>query len=499
MVPCFQQAHFLAEALESIRRQTVPAAEVIVVDDGSTDDVGAVLQAYPEARAIRQENRGLSAARNTGLRSASGDLVTFLDADDRLLPRAIEAGASALSGRPDCAFAYGGFRYFGAGGTRTPRKPRLVSADPFTSLLEQNFIAMHATVMYRRAVLLECGGFDERLKACEDYDVYLRLTREHPILAHEELVAEYRQHGENMSGDARRMLRNVFAVLDAQRPFATNAERRRALRSGRIRWQQLYARRAFHRSLVDAVGYSVLHPKAMVLWFFPALGRRAARRWRQWRDRKIDFGSFRRLTPLGDDFDTGRGLAIDRHYIEAFLRRNAGDIHGDVLEIGDDHYTKAYGSGVTRANVLSLQPGAKATFVDDLTAGAAIPSAHFDCVIVTQTLQYILDVEKAIATLARIVKAGGVVLATVPGITQVSRDEWTDLWCWSFTPRSARKLFERHFDPRDVTVEGHGNVLTSISFLEGVPAGTLTEAELGFHDPHYPMLITVRAVKSAAR
>ena len=510
MVPCFQQAHFLAEALASIRQQTLPAAEVIVVDDGSTDDIGAVLRAYPEVRVIRQENRGLSAARNTGLRKAMGEFVTCLDADHRLLARAFEAGVRALSARPECAFAYGRFRYFGAGGMVTPRKPRLVSSDPFTSMLVQNYIAMHATVVYRRDVLLACGGFDEQLQACEDYDAYLRLTRDHPIVAHDEIVAEYRQHDESMSSDPRRMLRSVIAVLDAQRPFVTDAERRDAFRRGRIRWQQWYAagvvKRARDRmrrgrplsALRDALRCSVLNPKAMLLWFFPAVGRRIARRWRRWRDRKIDFGSFRRLTPISDDFGADRGTPIDRYYIESFLRRNAADIGGNVLEIGDDHYTKTYGSGMTRADVLNVHPSAKATFVDDLATGAAIRSAHFDCVIVTQTLQYILDVEKAVATLARIVKPGGVVLATVPGITQLSRDEWADLWCWSFTPLSARTLFERHFGTRGVTVEAHGNVLTSVSFLEGVPAATLTEAELGRHDPQYPMLITVRAVKSAA-
>jgi glycosyltransferase involved in cell wall biosynthesis len=490
VVPCFQQAHFLAEALDSVRQQTRAAAEVIVVDDGSTDDIDAVLNAYPEVRVIRQQNRGLSAARNTGLRNATGEFVLFLDADDRLLPRAIEAGAGALSKRPGCAFAYGRFRYFGAGGTVTPRKPRLVSEDPFTAMLAQNYIAMHATVVYRRDVLLACGGFDERLKACEDYDVYLRLSRDHPIAAHDEFVAEYRQHDESMSRDPVRMLRSVFTVLDAQRPFITSPERQRAFRSGRIRWQQWYARRVLKSSPLDALRYSVLNPKAMLLWLVPGIGRRVARRWRRWRDRKIDFGSFRRLTPISDDFGADRGTPIDRYYIEAFLQRNAAGIRGNVLEIGDDHYTKTYGSGVTRADVLNIDPSPNATIVADLADGDVIRSGQFDCVIVTQTLQYVLDVEKAVATLARIVKPGGVVLATVPGITQLSRDEWADLWCWSFTPLSARKLFERHFGA--VIVEAHGNVLTSVSFLEGVPSAALTEAELAQHDPQYPMLITVR-------
>jgi len=510
-VPCFQQAHFLAEALESIRRQTVPATEIIVVDDGSTDDIGSVLTEYSEVRVIRQENRGLSAARNTGLRAASCELITFLDADDLLLPRAIAAGAGALADHPECAFVYGRFRYFGAAGRLTPRKPRLVSSDPFTSMLVQNYIAMHGTVMYRRDALLACGGFDERLTACEDYDAYLRLTRQHPIAAHDEFVAEYRQHDESMSSDPRRMLRNVFAVLEAQRPFVRGAERQRAFRSGRIRWRQWYATRVFNRvrermrrgqrvsALLDALRYSVLNPKAMLLWFLPAIGRRTARRWRRWRDRKIDFGSFRRLTPISDDFGADRGTPVDRYYIEAFLKQNAGDIRGSVLEIGDDHYTKTYGSGVTRSDVLNVHPSPTATFVADLASGEAIPSERFDCLIVTQTLQYVLDVEKAIATLSRILKDGGVVLATVPGITQISRDDWADLWCWSFTPLSARKLFERHFAARDVTVEAHGNVLASISFLEGVPAGALTAAELDVHDAQYPMLITIRAVKRATR
>jgi SAM-dependent methyltransferase len=211
----------------------------------------------------------------------------------------------------------------------------------------------------------------------------------------------------------------------------------------------------------------------------------------------VDFGSLRRLTPISRQFGFDRGLPIDRYYIENFLTRYANDIRGRVLEIGDNSYTQRFGgTSVTRSEVLHVEEGnPQATFVGDLTNADHIPSDTFDCFILTQTLHLIYDVQEALRTIHRILKPGGIVLATFPGISQISNDQWADYWYWSFTTLSAQRLFEEFFPKEDVKVEAYGNVLAAIAFLQGIAVEELSRQELDYRDPNYEVLITVRAVK----
>jgi SAM-dependent methyltransferase len=215
----------------------------------------------------------------------------------------------------------------------------------------------------------------------------------------------------------------------------------------------------------------------------------------------VKFGSLRRLQPISRVFGFERGQCIDRYYIEKFLARHAEDIRGHVLEISDNTYTKRFGGErVTKSDVLHVREGnLNATIVADLTCADHVPSDAFECIIFTQTLQFIYDVRVALRTLYHILKPGGVVLATFPGISQISRydmDRWGD--CWRFTMLSARRLFEEVFPPPNVMVEAHGNVLTAIAFLHGMAAEELRQDELEYRDPDYEVLITVRAVKPEA-
>jgi SAM-dependent methyltransferase len=212
----------------------------------------------------------------------------------------------------------------------------------------------------------------------------------------------------------------------------------------------------------------------------------------------VRFGDLRRLKPISRVFGFDRGLCIDRYYIENFLAKHAEDIRGHVLEIGDDTYTRRFGGDrVARSDVLHVQEGnPKATIVADLTCADSIPSDTFDCIIFTQTLQFIYDVRAAIRHLHRILKPGGVLLATFPGISQISRydmDRWGDYW--RFTTLSARMLFEEVFPSGNVTVRAYGNVLAAVAFLHGLSAEELRREELDYHDPDYELIITLRALK----
>jgi SAM-dependent methyltransferase len=204
------------------------------------------------------------------------------------------------------------------------------------------------------------------------------------------------------------------------------------------------------------------------------------------------------LEPISRVFGFDRGLCIDRYYIEQFLAANKHSIRGRVLEIAENTYTRKFGGdSVTHSDVLHAEEGNRnATIVADLTQADHIASNRFDCIICTQTLLVIYDVRAAVSTLHRILKPGGVLLATVPGISQISRydmDRWGDFW--RFTTLSARRLFEERFPESRVEVVSKGNVLVAVAFLHGLAAHELEPRELEHHDPDYQVLITVRAEK----
>jgi SAM-dependent methyltransferase len=208
----------------------------------------------------------------------------------------------------------------------------------------------------------------------------------------------------------------------------------------------------------------------------------------------------RRTSPISRVFGLDRGQAIDRYYIETFLMDHSVQIRGVVLEIGDDHYTKCFGgAAVTRSEVLHAIGGnPKATLIGDLENGQGMPTQAFDCVILTQTLQFIYDMKAAVQTLHRCLRPGGVVLATGTGISQLSRydmDRWGEYW--RFTSLSARRMFEEVFGPGAVTVQSYGNVLAAIALLQGISANEVKSAELDVPDQDYEVVITIEAVKRA--
>lgn len=244
IVPSYNHGHFVGDAIESIRLQTYRAFEVIVVDDGSTDQTKDVVTAIPWVRYVRQDRRGLAAARNRGLAEALGDFVVFLDADDRLFPAALETNARLMRENPDLGFTAGYSQFITAGGDPLPtQQPVRPEGDPYTALLRRNSIRNPAMVMFRRRVLEEVGGFGSGIDACADYDLYLRISRTYPVRFHTAVVAEYRKHGGNMSGDAALMIRQLRLVMRAQRSHLVTQDHRNAFRAGRSNMYEYYGDR----------------------------------------------------------------------------------------------------------------------------------------------------------------------------------------------------------------------------------------------------------------
>jgi SAM-dependent methyltransferase len=212
---------------------------------------------------------------------------------------------------------------------------------------------------------------------------------------------------------------------------------------------------------------------------------------------RINFGSLRRLHPVSNVFGYDRGRPIDRYYIESFLREHASLTHGHVLEVGDDSYSRQFGADkIQKQDVLHVVPEFPgATIIADIAHAPQIPSDTFDCIIFTQTLQYVFDPHAGISTLWRILKAGGTVLATVPGMSRILRDQADkESDCWRFTEYSIKRLFAESFGS-EFMVQTYGNVLSAIAFMEGLATFELRKEELEYHDPDYQIVIAVRATK----
>lgn len=212
----------------------------------------------------------------------------------------------------------------------------------------------------------------------------------------------------------------------------------------------------------------------------------------------VELGDLDTTVPISRAFGFDRGRPIDRYYIEAFLRLRAGDVHGRVMEIGDDTYTREFGgSRVTKSDVVNVLAGdPRTTIVADLSRGDGLPEDAFDCILFTQTLQLIYDVRAAVEALHRALKPGGVLLATFPGISKTSDVLWGDYWCWNLTARSARTLFGEVFRDGQVMLTPHGNVLAAVAFLHGLAVEEVRREDLDVHDPGYEVVFTVRARKA---
>jgi glycosyltransferase involved in cell wall biosynthesis len=243
IIPYYNQPAYLAEAVSSVEQQTYPNIEIIVVDDGSPAPADSILPQGSGIRIIRTENRGVSAARNFGFQRCSGEYLIFLDADDRLCPDAVATHLQELCERPDTGLSFGPTRFIDQNGAEVrpahicrPRK------DYFRMLLEGNPIGSPGAAMIRRTAFVAAGRFNESVSMGEDYDLYLRIARQWPLVQHNSCVLEYREHSSNISRAQEQMLVSTMVVLDLMEPRLSESERRR-LPHARRRWKHAFRRK----------------------------------------------------------------------------------------------------------------------------------------------------------------------------------------------------------------------------------------------------------------
>ena len=344
----------------------------------------------------------------------------------------------------------------------------------------------------RREIWESLGGFDETLEGLVEYEFWLRLAvaghrlglLEEPLISRE--VAERRSAD---SADDERHLQLFRTVLErhaaAVERDMTEVLVLREIRFGRLRdvHRGLLGDRDADLEELDRLRIATAHHRA----YLTHHGRDG-----------VDWGDLRRTDPVSRDWGYDRGTPIDRRYIDEFLAAHSSDVRGAVLEVQEDDFTLAFGgTRVTERAILDVDPSNKrATVLADLRSAPQLRSQAFDCIILTQTLHVIDDMAAALGECYRILKPGGVLLATLPSASRVCLEygEHGDLW--RMTPAGARALFQSAFAPSDTSYDAFGNVLTKTAFLHGLGSAELTDSEFEARDPYFPALTGVRARKT---
>ena len=212
VIPTYNYARYVPEAIDSVLAQSFEELEIIVVDDGSTDKTAEVLRAFGgQLRVIRQERRGLSAARNTGIRAARGQYLAFLDSDDLWLPEKVSLQVARLDAEPEVGLVYAETLLFDDSTPATLTPHSYWASHPSGKILpwlvRQNVIPSPTPMV-----------FDETLSACEDWDMWIRIGRVCEIAYVNRVLAKYRQHRENMSLDSDRLMMNGSAFSKRRSP-----------------------------------------------------------------------------------------------------------------------------------------------------------------------------------------------------------------------------------------------------------------------------------------
>jgi peptidoglycan/xylan/chitin deacetylase (PgdA/CDA1 family)/glycosyltransferase involved in cell wall biosynthesis len=491
IITCHNLGRSLAEALESVERQTRPASEIVVIDDSSSEIYTRQLLRQIErdgTRVVQADRRCVSAARNLGARVTSAEYLVCLDADDVLEAGYFEAAGALLDADPDLDFVSCAMRAFGeASYVWTPSQPTFVEAVGTGGV-------PHASTVVRRRLWERIGGFDERLTSYEMLDFWASamelgcrgVVLGEPLLNYRiragsgyrrsihhavylsRLGHFYAKHRAAVERHGLELIERKEAFFMSQRDYRQTLEMRRtALETDLARLQQEIAESV---RLLEERGAS-----------------------------RVDWGDFREARPLSRKWGSDRGRPIDRYYIEGFLERYRSDLKGRVLEVREALYTRRFGGdAVTASDIVDIDPGnGHATVIADLRRAAAIPTGTYDCVILTQTLQLIDDIAAVVSECARILRPGGVLLVTVPANIRVDDEAGVDGDFWRLTEASARTVFAKAFpiDAFEVTV--YGNVKTCAAFLYGIAAEELSSADLDHTDPAFPLVVAVRAVKQA--
>ncbi|HVM73246.1 MAG TPA: glycosyltransferase [Anaerolineales bacterium] len=510
IIPFYNSEKFMGETIESVFAQTYQDWELLLVDDGSTDTSRELAISYANQHPDRvrylshagRQNRGASPSRNLGLKNSRGDIILFLDSDDILLPEKLETHVQIFERHPEVDALFGA-TLFWYGWTQNsadqarefvwePWKAQGIQADTIIQppellkpLIKSNLMPCPSSLMLRRNMLDRIGGWPEDLRNIyDDHGLCVKLFMQATLFIAPGCQEKYRIHEDswihNTEKGGNTLPARIF-YLNWVREYLSSQNYHDTQIEQYLDNELVYYQNPFDKNRIDL-------PLPVGL---------------------KNFGDLHRITPVSRrrGLDRSRsvrgvpGQPIDSYYIEAFLERHGADIKGQVLEAGDSRYTRKFGgSQVSNAVVLGAGRGDKPGTgrLHWMAGGEELPHAAFDCLILPNSLSLIYDVESGIKNAYAALKPGGVLLATLPGIRQISHiDRNKAKEFWRFTDLSVEELFGKVFGRGNVEIETYGNVLAASALLFGLESHELQKDELDFNDPDYEVVISVRAIKKA--
>ena len=489
VIRCTDASARVWSTLRSVERQTVRAEIALAADASTPAPTTAWLRAVAEARGhrfVQVESDRASVVKNAGIHATSPPFIACVDAGCELEPAFLSQIVPRFA--DDATAVAAAWVQWVGPGTRVvvDERPPVTLAG---CLADSG--AVSDPVVIRRRAWESAGGFDESLDVLEGLELWLRfLSGGRAIAMVPQVLASYVvEHGglyvrawdaERRAADMARVLHTHRALFEAQAADVL-AEREARLLPMAHRFRPLLSRRD---ASLHEIGQIRAHIDELLAG---AAGAHAL----------PQPGDDARSTPVARDWGFSRGTPVDRYYINAFLESCAADVRGTVLDVQEsDTARRIGGDRVTRVDVLDVDGrNARATVVADLRCAPNVPAETYDCIVLTQTLHLVDDMPSVIAECARMLRPAGVLLVTMPCVSRIANDYGPAHDHWRVTAAAARRLFAEQFGTR-VQVESWGNAATGASFLYGLAVHELSQAALDANDPHYPLLVSVRAEKA---
>ncbi len=525
IIPFLNAEKYFEEAIESVLAQTWTDWELILVDDGSTDRSTQIAHDYKnryDGKIVYTEheghlNKGISASRNLGFRTARGNYIAMLDADDAWTKHKLEQQTAILRAYPEAGMVCGNTKYWYSwtGDTNdisldrymhdnlssgTPILNTLV-APPLLLVLTLNGqfdpVSM-SNIMLRRETIERAGGFEDAFTGMHEDQAFLaKVYLGSPVFVSASCWDLYRQHRESCHQVAGKKgnqeSAELFYLNWLEKYLGEKSIGDEGVRDAldnrlwnfrnpslnELRYNFLQKTKDTVRTLAPK-----LLPRSVGEAVISKYGRRRPFGW-------IDFGELRKVIPVSESLGERGGNPIDGYYIDKFLGASSKYIKGITLESGNDLYAFGYGKeNVIKGGIFKIPAESGPV---DVELPPDIPRGGCDCIIITRTLEFMYDSSRAIETLYGVLKPGGVILAAVPGMRTPSGGK-SD-WYWNFTSLSARRLFEQAFPPGNVNIKCFGNPLAAVSILHGLSAEDLKPEELDYSDERYELIIGIRAFK----
>ncbi len=523
MTLCRHNRH-IQDALSSLLNQTRPVDEILIVDS-STDSAPADLASSSHnIRYLRHEAVNAAAARNLGIRETTSDCLLFLDPNDLLLPNGVETAIRYFEDHPETDIALFDFKWTddAAHSVWPSGRNQHVPNDPLLHLLSGDCVFAPSSTFYRRRAFPEVGDFLSSVAAACDRDFLLRAAQSLSVVVEDAIIAKCRplqESPKNVLNATRKALRQVD--LDGRPPQYRNMRRQGIARAeaayGGFLWRKIRGhvrqRKLGAAMLTDTWKVATAYPHLVAAELGQFVRHRVGNKFyplatanqKQVRHlRALARLQLKGAQSVSTQFGYDRGQPLDRYYIERFLSDHSPSICGRVLEIKNSHYTKRFGGDrVSQSDV--LHPDAawpEATLHGNLTDPSAFEANQFDCVILTQTLHLIYNMRAVLKTVEKILKPGGILLATAPCISKIYQLNEPphlklDQDSWRMTKWSFGKVLSEFFPEEQVHVSAAGNLVVNAAFLYGLAAEDLPSAILHQSDSDNEMILLATAVKQS--